>query len=102
MKKLLFYVFLVLLSLVLGCRKHALLHTYYGDFDLDTMRVIYDDDSTEYYLVKMEKVDTAISTGLEMGKTYIAHFYKPCYRIYFSTVITEAGAGRSLLLCLLP
>ena len=57
MKKIIIAIAVALL--IVGCRNTCILHTYYGDFDTDTLKSCLDDtDGISCYLVHTESSDT--------------------------------------------
>lgn len=91
MKKLVPIVVLLIL-LTVGCnKKHRVFHTYYGDFDLDTMTAIADRDGAHYYLVKTEVLDSVTVKALGCEKAMIAYFYKPSTNVYFNVLYDNDG-----------
>ena len=56
MKKLL--ILFVVIVLLTACGEKHIVHTFYGDFDLDTMEVAYTRDSLDWYLVRCSEKDS--------------------------------------------
>lgn len=79
---------------ILNKEKQHIFHTYYGDIDTDTLPSITDDDGLPYYIVKVEKMDEAVSDAIGLEGAYFVDFFKPSDESYFRMVFGSDG-GRS-------
>lgn len=84
MKKLFFT--LMVVAILIGCGKHHIYHTYYGDIDIDTVDVaFFTGDSLPCYKVYTAERDSVEKAPGVWGyiEGPISYFYCPDKDIYF-------------------
>ena len=104
MKELIYIMFTILL--VIGCghskpaeeRQHVF-HTYYGDIDIDTIPPVQGDDGRSFYLVNVEKADTAITKAIGLEGAYFVYVYEPSDSAYYMKLIGSDGGYSDWILC---
>ena len=92
MKKLVY--FALLLSIILGCGRKNVYHTYFGDVNIDTVtETIIDFDSTMYYLVDIQThlCSIAYPTETVYWKDTTWHYYNPDKDAYCYTFKDKYG-----------
>lgn len=92
MKKL---VVLVAIAMCVGCGGKHVVHTHFGDFDLDTMEVAFYDmkDSLPCYLVLQKDIDSIEKAPGEWGYIYgpLKYYYCPQKNTYYHSFPDNQG-----------
>lgn len=105
MKKLIYIMFTILL--VIGCghskpaeeRQHVF-HTYYGDIDIDTMKVTLTDlDGSLCYAVNYIPSDSVEKLGGFVGHGSIVYYYNPQKNCYYMEYPTHDELGNAVIEC---
>ena len=97
MKKIIIAIAVALL--IVGCRNTCILHTYYGDFDTDTLKSCLDDtDGISCYLVHTESSDTfRAKQGTIYIKGPVEVYYNPKKGCYYKRY-PISGRGTRILM----
>ena len=93
MKKIIPIIAIVLLAMA-SCRQHVY-HTFYGEIDIDTMKVAFYDikDSLPCYLVHVSDLDSVEKSPGVWGYIYgpLKYYYCPAKDTYYHTFPDNQG-----------
>ena len=89
MKKIMF---LIVVIVMIGCGDRQILHTYYGDFDTDTMEVAFTRGNQLWYKVRYSERDSFMMDGkLLFVKGPVIDYYCPSTNTYEETFLDNQG-----------